>query len=111
MHEIDFDNLELHQKYYMENNKHTFRHLGYFSGYVNHTNHNNHIVKYAIFINIQRIKMNKKSIYIKQFVSYRNKKHWKYYIPQKDTIIQKFEKNTLHLILTNIINDPSFIYY
>jgi hypothetical protein len=109
MYEIKFENLELHKKYYIENNKGKFKHFGYFSGFIIDNNNQNN--RYAMFMNIQRIKLNKKSINIKYFIGYRNKKYWKYYVPEKDKIIENYEKNTLNLILKNIINDPSFFYY
>ena len=109
MYEIKFENLELQKKYYIETNKGKFRHCGYFKGFTNDLDNpqNTH----GIFINIERIKINKKSIYVKCFIAKRDKIHWKYYIPEKDTIIQRFEKNNLHLILRTITNDPSFLYY
>ena len=109
MYEIKFENLELQKKYYIESNKGKFRHCGYFSGYINDPN--NEEKKYAVFIDVQRIKINKKSVYIKCFVGYRNKMYWKYYVPQKDKIIENYEKNTLHMVLRNVTNDPSFLFY
>ena len=115
MHEIKFENLELHKKYYIETDKGKFRHSGYFNGFRNDTeiqeNPENQGNIYAIFINIQRIRTNKNSLYVKCFIAKRSKICWKYYLPQKDTIIKNFEKNTLHLILRSITGDPSFFYY
>ena len=109
MYEINFENLELDNKYYIETNKGKFRHCGYFKGFTNDLDNPQNI--YGIFINVERIKLNKNSIYIKYFICHRNKTHWKYYMPQNDIIIKKFEKKKLHLILRNITNDPSFFYY
>jgi hypothetical protein len=109
MYEIKFENLELQKKYYIETNKGKFRHCGYFRGFINDLENPEKI--YGIFINVERIKINKNSIYYKCFVCQRDKINWKYYVPQKDTIVQKFEKNNIHLILRNITNDPSFSYY
>jgi hypothetical protein len=109
MYEIEFENLELQKKYYIETSKGKFRHSGYFRGFINDINNAENI--YAIFINVQRIKININSVYVKCFICNRDKIHWKYYVPEKDTIIKKFEKNVLHLILRNITGDPSFFYY
>ena len=109
MYEIKFENLELQKKYYIETNKGKFRHCGYFRGFINNLENPENI--YGIFINVERIKINKNSIHFKCFICYRNKVSWKYYVPQKDAIVHKFEKNNLHLILRNITNDPSFSYY
>ena len=118
MYEIKFENLELQKKYYIETNKGKFRHSGYFNGFKKDTenlenpeNLENQGNIYAIFMNIQRIRTNKNSLYVKCFKADRSKLCWKYYLPQKDTIIKNFEKNTLHLILRSITGDPSFFYY
>jgi len=112
MHEIKFENLELQKKYYIETNKGKFRHSGYFNGFKKDIEDpQNQGNLYAIFINIQRIRTNKNSLYVKCFKADRNKLCWKYYLPQKDIIIKNFEKNTLHLILRSITGDPSFFYY
>ena len=124
MREIKFENLEFQKKYYIETNKGKFRHSGYFNGFIRDTeipeNHENPETPgnlenqgniYAIFMNIQRIRTNKNSLYVKCFIANRNKIYWKYYLPEKDTIIKNFEKNTLHLILRSITGDPSFFYY
>ena len=109
MYEIKFENLELQKKYYIETNKGKFRHYGHFTGFKN--DFENPEIIYAIFINIQRIRISKNSLYVKCFIGKRDKINWKYYVPEKDTIIHQFEKNNLHLILQNITNDPSFLYY
>jgi len=112
MHEIKFENLEFQKKYYIETNKGKFRHSGYFNGFKKDTeNLENQKNIYAMFVNIQRIRTNKNSLYVKYFIADRSKISWKYYLPQKDTIIKNFEKNTLHMILCNITGDPSFFYY
>lgn len=112
MYEIKFEDLELQKKYYIETKKGKFRHSGYFDGFKkNPENIENQGNIYAIFINIQRIRTNKNSLYVKCFKANRTKMCWKYYLPQKDTIIKNFEKDTLLLILRSITGDPSFFYY
>jgi len=41
------------------------------------------------------------------FMNYRN---YKYYLPTRDVIIAKWEKNTLNTVLQNIMCDPCFTY-
>jgi hypothetical protein len=41
------------------------------------------------------------------FMNYRS---YKYYLPTRDVIIEKWEKNTLNTVLQNIIGDTSFKY-
>lgn len=105
MYEIQFSELEKNKKYYIESNKKKFKHFGYFQEYFH--DHENIENNYAIFKNVQRINRNSK--YIKYFICYRNKKNWKYYVPEIENIIKNFEKNNLQLILRNITNDYSFI--
>ena len=43
--------------------------------------------------------------------AYMNYRNYKYYLPTRDAILEKKEKNTVNMVLQKIIGDPSFTYY
>ena len=109
MQEVEFDNLEIGKIYYIEKKSYKpiysslvkIEHSGTFQKFMIDRTCN---IPCAMFTNISK----PKHLMWNNVTTIRPKNIWKFYESKKDKIQKDMENRALHLILQNVICDPSF---
>jgi len=69
-----------------------------------------HVPAYAMFYEYTDVNSSKVN-YIIGPCNFMNYRSYKYYLPTRDALLQKREKDTVNAVLQHITGDPSFKYY